>query len=117
VFFVAGGAMVLLGAAASELTVEDQGHQLLVRFGPLPLFFRRIRYDEILEVHPARTRLLDGWGIHWTPWSGTVWNIWGFQCVAVRLKRGRLKIGTDQPEKLAALLKNRIQDRSGPQSP
>jgi hypothetical protein len=72
------------------------------------LFRRRIPYDVILEVETGRTTFLEGWGIHWSPWGGWVWNIWGYDCVLLRLKRGKLKIGTDDAEGLAEFVSSRI---------
>jgi hypothetical protein len=64
--------------------------------------------SDILEVETGRTTFLEGWGIHWSPWGGGVWNIWGYDCVLLRLKRGKLKIGTDDAEGLAELVSSRI---------
>jgi hypothetical protein len=103
--------MLLLGASFRYLTVEDEGRQLAIRFGPFPLFRKRIWYDDILEVKKGRTIFWDGWGIHWSPWGGRLWNIWGYDCVAVRLKRGRLRIGTDDPDGLLRFLQSRTAQR------
>ena len=56
--------MALLASAFHQLTVEDQGDHLAIRFGPLPLFRRKVRYAEIEKVEVGRTLILDGWGIH-----------------------------------------------------
>ena len=106
-FFVTALFLLLLGASIGHLIVEDEGERLVVRFGPLPLFRRRIPYEDIVEVEMGRTTFLDGWGIHWSPWGGWVWNIWGYDCVVLRLKGGKLKIGTDDAEGLAGFLKSR----------
>jgi len=107
-FLVTGLFLLLLGASLGYLTVEDEGDRLVVRFGPFPLFRRRIPYDDILEVETGRTTFLEGWGIHWSPLGGWVWNIWGYNCVVLRLKRGKLKIGTDDAVGLSEFLKTRI---------
>jgi hypothetical protein len=99
---------VVLGTSFHQLTIVDEGRQLVIRFGPFPLFRRKIWYEEIVDAEQGRTTLLAGWGIHWTPWSGWVWNIWGFDCVVLRLKKGTLKVGTDDPEGLVEFLKNRM---------
>jgi len=112
-FFVTALSLILLGASLGDLTVEDQGDRLAVRFGPIPLLRRRILYDDVREVKQARTTFLEGWGIHWSPWGGWVWNIWSYDCVALRLKRGKLKIGTDDPDALAELLNSRMANRGG----
>ncbi|MDY0170043.1 MAG: hypothetical protein RBS80_26095 [Thermoguttaceae bacterium] len=107
-FGVTGLFMLLLCASMGHLTVEDEGDRLAIRFGPLPLFRRRVRYDDILEAEMGRTTFLDGWGIHWSPWGGWVWNVCGHDCVLLRLKRGKLKIGTDDAEGLAGFVRSRI---------
>ena len=106
-FLATGLFLLLLGVSLGYLTVEDEGDRLAIRFGPFPLFRRRISYEDILEVETGRTTFLEGWGIHWSPSGGWVWNIWGYDCVVLRLKRGKLKLGTDDPEGLAKFLKGR----------
>src|SRR5262245_4538271 len=101
VFVAAGVVMFLLAASFHHLTVEDQGDRLAIRFGPLSLFRRSVRYDGIVRVERGRTTNLDGWGIHLGLRGGWVWNIWGRDCVVVHLRRGKLYIGTDDAENLA----------------
>ena len=98
---------LLLGSSFRYLAVEDQGDHLDIRFGPIPLFRRRVRYQDIRDVEIGETLLLEGWGIHMSPRGGWVWNIWGRDCVVIRLERSTLWLGTDDAEKLAAFLKNR----------
>ena len=59
-----GVLMLILAASIHHLTVEDQGDVLAIRFGPLPLLRRTVRYADIRSVEVGRTLLLDGWGIH-----------------------------------------------------
>jgi len=112
-FFPAIGLVVLILAAAfHHLTVEDQVDRLSVSFGPIPLFCRTIRYDDIISAEIGRTSILDGWGIHWSLRGGWVWNIWGRDCVVVRFKKGAmLRIGTDDAMCLAAFLSDRIKNK------
>jgi hypothetical protein len=105
--------MFLFGTSFHHLTVADEGRRLVVRFGPLPLFRRRIWYDDIREVERGRTTFLDGWGIHLSLRGGWVWNIWGYDCVILRLKRGTLRVGTDDPEGLTEFLKGRTAGHAG----
>jgi hypothetical protein len=101
------GLFLLLGSSFRHLTAEDRGDHLAIRFGPLPLFRRRVRYEDVREVEVGRTMLLDGWGIHMSPRGGWVWNIWGRDCVVIHLERRALRVGTDDAENLAAFLKQR----------
>jgi len=58
--------LALLAPAFHHLTVVDEGDRLAIRFGPLPLFRRAVRYDDIERVEVGRTLLLDGRGIHYS---------------------------------------------------
>lgn len=101
--------LIVLAAAFHHLTVEDEGDLLAIRFGPVPLFQKRLRYADIREVEVGRTLVLDGWGIHYSLRGGWVWNLWGRDCVVLHLKgKGILRIGTDDAEGLAAYLRGRI---------
>lgn len=110
--FIGGGVgllIVLLAPAFHHLTVADQGEQLAMRFGPVPLFRRTVQYDDIDKAEVGRTTILDGWGIHYSVRGGWVWNLWGRDCVVVHFKNGRvLRIGTDDAENLARFLNYRI---------
>lgn len=108
-----GGLMFVLALSFRHLSVSDEGQCLLVSFGPLPLFRRRILYSDIKSVERSRTTFFDGWGIHLSPGGGWTWNLWGFDCVDVYFKKGRrLRVGTNDPEGLEAFLKQRLQDES-----
>jgi hypothetical protein len=109
--FIFGGAGLLIGLFAPmfhHLTVEDQGEFLAIRFGSIPLFRRTVRYADIVKVEIGRTLILDGWGIHMSLRGGWVWNLWGRDCVVVRLKKGVLRIGTDDAANLAGFLDKKI---------
>src|SRR6266568_2831737 len=56
-----GLVIALLAPAFHHLTVVDQGDGLAIRFGPLPLFRRTVRYADIEKVEVGRTLILDGW--------------------------------------------------------
>ena len=113
VFPIIGLCMLLLAASFHYLAVEDEVDRLAVRFGPLPLFRRSVRYDEILSVETGRTMSIEGWGIHMSPRGGWVWNLWGYECVVLHFANGTLRIGTDDASNLAAFLQSRIdQSRS-----
>ncbi len=103
------GVMFVLALSFRQLTLRDDGDWLAIRFGPLPLFQRKVVYDNIQTVNRGRTSLWDGWGIHYSLSGHIVWNIWGFDCVDVTFHKGRkLRIGTDDPEGLEAFLKQRM---------
>lgn len=106
---VAVGLLIaLLAPAFHHLTVVDEGESLAIRFGPVPLFRRTVQYADIEKVEVGRTLILDGWGIHYGVRGGWVWNLWGRDCVVVHLKKGVLRIGTDDTENLARFLEGKI---------
>lgn len=115
-FLITGILMFPLGMSFHHLTVADEGDRLAIRFGPLPLFRKRISYSDIDAVEKGRTMILDGWGIHLSLRGGWVWNIWGRDCVVIRLKQGIIRVGTDDPDGLAEFLKGRVSERSGESS-
>ena len=101
--------MAVLAFCFAHLNVRDTGSELEIGFGPLRVFRRRVRYAEIATAEPGRSALIDGWGIHWTPGRGWTWNIRGFGCAELTLRDGRtLRIGTDEPDKLAAFVRSRV---------
>ena len=104
-----GALMLLLAFCFRDLTVCDEGNDLLIAFGPLSLFKRRLQYSDFEKVEQARSTLMDGWGIHMSPSGGWVWNLWGYDCVDVWYRQGRkLRIGTDDAVALAAFLETKI---------
>jgi len=104
------GVLLTVGAASfHHLTVEDRGDRLAVRFGPVPLFRRTVRYADIGSVEVGRTLFVDGWGIHYSIRGGWVWNLWGRECVVVHFRDGgTLRIGTDDAEQLAAFVRSKL---------
>lgn len=110
VFPQLGVLILILAASFHHLTVEDQGYRLSISFGPISLFRRSVKYENIMSAEAGRTTILDGWGIHLSLRGGWVWNIWGRDCVVVRFKNGgTLRIGTDDAATLAAFVRTRIQ--------
>lgn len=99
--------LVLLGFMFGSLTVRDEGEWLALRYGPLPVFRKRIRYADITGVEPDRSSVIDGWGIHYIPGRGTTYNLWGFGCVKLLLGRKVIRVGSDDVENLAEFLRNK----------
>ncbi len=106
ILVITGGVILAVSLCFRDLTVRDEGDHLSVRFGPLPLFGTRIPYAEITDVQPGRSNLLDGWGVHWLPGKGWIFNIWGFDCVSITLKQRMVRVGTDDLDNLLAFLHN-----------
>lgn len=105
------GGLFLLSVAFMfrHLTVRDEGLGLGVRFGPLAVFGRQIAYADISSVEPARSSLIDGWGIHSLPGRGTTYNIWGFGCAKLIVNGKVVRVGSDDVENLVAFLRRKTQ--------
>lgn len=109
-WILSGSAILVFLFAASfhHLTVADEIDRLRIRFGPIPLFQRAVLYEDIVNVEVGRTSFLDGWGVHLSLRGGWVMNLWGRDCVVLQLKKGTLRVGTDDAENLAAFVKSRL---------
>lgn len=108
---IGASSMVLAGCTVQSLRVRDRGDHLLVAFGPVPLFRRKIPYAEIRGVHARRSTWMDGWGIHYMRCArgrGWIYNLWGFDCVELDLGERKFILGTDDPKRLAQFLERRI---------
>lgn len=96
--------LAISGLMFGSLRVRDEGEWLALRYGLLPVFRKRICYADVTAVEPDRTRLIDGWGIHWVPGRGWTYNLWGFGCVKLTLGKKIIRIGTDDVEGLTEFL-------------
>jgi len=107
--FAVASIIVLTAFSFRQLLVRDEGDVLALRFGPIPLFRKRIAYADIAAAERDMSTVFDGWGIHWVPGRGWTYNLWGFDCVRVTLKNGRtIRVGTDDPEALARFLQEKV---------
>jgi len=96
------------GLIFGSLTICDDEVYQAIRFGPLPLLRKRIRYADITGVEVGRTSILDGWGIHYIPGHGWAYNICGFACVKLTLGRKPIRVGTDDAEGLAKVIREKM---------
>jgi hypothetical protein len=108
----AGTLFFLLGSMFMHLRVTDEGETLAVRYGPLPCFGTRIRYEDITSAKPARSSLIDGWGIHYIPGRGWTYNLWGFDCVELVVKGRKMRIGTNDAANLAQFLHSQLAEET-----
>ncbi len=107
-FLVLGGVALTLSYSFRYLTVCDQGESLLIQFGPLPLFKKRIPYSQMTDVAVGQSSIIDGWGVHYVPGRGWTYNLWGFDCAIVTLGRKTIRVGSDDAENLVSFLKQKI---------
>jgi len=114
VWIVGSVSLVLFLTAGSvkQLTVTGEESGLLLQFGPIPLFRKRIPYSSMTSAEASRSSFIDGWGIHYIPGRGWTYNIWGFGCVLIRRKgKSPIRVGTDDAEGLVEFLRTRpLQD-------
>jgi len=103
-----GAVMLLLALCFGTLTVKDEGRSLLVRFGPAPFFRTRVNYEAITDAQPARSSLIDGWGIHYIPGRGWTYNLWGTSCVQLTVIGRTVRIGSDEAQNLAGFIQSKI---------
>ena len=87
-----------------QLTVEDQGEYLALRFGPLPLFGTRIPYAAMTAAEADQTSLFDGLGIHYFLGHGWTYNLWGSECVVIHLGNRVVRVGSDDVANLLSFL-------------
>ena len=97
-------AMLLFGVLTVEVTAEE----VVVSFG-VGLVKKRFRVRDIRGARRVRTRWYYGWGIRRTP-TGWMFNVSGLDAGEIELVNGRrFRIGTDDPERLLAAIKEAAQ--------
>lgn len=102
-YFVTVALLSLVLLLFYALTVEIDTEQLRFWFG-LGVIRKQIPIQEIVSCKSVRNFWLCGWGIRW--WGhGWLYNVSGFKAVELELTSGkRLRIGTDEPERLSAAI-------------
>ena len=103
-----GVVIVLTGTMCGHLKVWDGGEELIVRYGPLPVFYTKIPYADMTDVEPDRSSVIDGWGIHYFPGRGWTYNLWGLDCVKIVRGKRITRIGTDDRDNLVVFLRSKI---------
>jgi len=96
--------LVILFLLFPTLSTRVEGRSLTVAFGP-GVIRRTIDLADVREVRVVRNSWLSGWGIRWIG-TGWMWNVSGLEAVELEYTDGgRFRIGTDEPEKLAAAVR------------
>jgi hypothetical protein len=96
--------LIAVAIMFSSLTVEVEGNELRWRFGP-GWWTWRIAIDDIESVAAVRNKWWNGLGIRKGP-GFWLYNVAGLDAVELRLRSGEVRrIGTDDPQGLAAALK------------
>lgn len=101
---VLGALLLVFG----RLVIEVRGDALVWRFGWLGWPRWRVPLSDIVAAEPARSSVLEGWGIRFTR-EGMLYNAHGRQAVRLTLRSGRrLRLGTREPQRLLQALTPRI---------
>ena len=100
---VVGGFTALVILLFGWLTVRVDTERILVLFG-VGLIRKRIPFAQVRSYRPVQNRWIYGWGIRFFP-GGILWNVSGLSAVELSLEGDkRFRIGTDEPEALAAAI-------------
>ena len=87
-----------------SLTTEVKDDSIVIWFG-VGLIRRTIAIAQVKECAPVRNPWYIGWGIRLVPGVGWLWNVSGFDSVELEYVNGkRFRIGTDEPDALAAAI-------------
>jgi hypothetical protein len=114
---LAGGAVIGVVAifmvlSLFSLTTVVSDDAVRVWFG-IGLISRRIALDRITSARPVGNNWIFGWGVRWIP-GGWLWNVSGLDAVELSLVSGRrFRIGTDEPEELAAAIQKALRTVQG----
>jgi hypothetical protein len=111
-FWIIIGVVLLLVALLvmfSTLTVIVDDAAVTVSFGPAPITFC-YQLKDIVSVKNVMNGWYHGYGVR-SIRSGWLYNVSGLKAVEITLKSGRAhRIGTDEPEKLARAIRNRLRN-------
>lgn len=99
--------MVFVAVSCSSLTVIVTQSSLVFWFGP-GVLRKTIALREVESVEPVRNPWYYGIGLRVTP-RGMLYNVSGLSAVEITKRDGtRLRVGTDEPERLAAALRQAL---------
>ena len=105
-----GAVTTFLAFSLSSLTTSVSDDAVRVWFG-VGLVRRRIPLDQITTARAVRNHWIYGWGVRVIP-HGWLWNLSGLGGVELCLANGRrFRIGTDEPERLAAAIQGALRRR------
>jgi hypothetical protein len=97
-------------AAFYRLSVTVDPERVRAVFG-IGLIRKEIPLTDVIRADVVRTRVLWGYGIHWTP-SGWLYNVAGRHAVRLEVRGGKaVMIGTDEPDALKAAIDARLAAR------
>ncbi len=107
-------ATALLLLALTSFTVEVGEGQIEWRYGWLGWPRWRLGLGEIASVEVTTASFWEGWGIRKTR-TGMLYSADGERALRLNLHDGRtLRLGSDEPERLAAFIRPRLPPRRAP---
>jgi hypothetical protein len=107
IVLIAVAALIWTGFLMSRLKVWIDREVLHIRFGS-GIIKKRFALDKIQSAAPVRNTWYMGFGVHYFG-NGWLYNIAGLDAVELTFKNGKkARIGTDEPEKLAAAIQTAI---------
>jgi hypothetical protein len=103
-----------VGTSIYRTTIADEGEELVLSFGPMTVYEKRFRYDNMTAVELGQLRFFDGLAgmvnlrreFVWNPRPGS------HDCIVIHLKEGffrAVRIGTNDGANLARFLNDRLQ--------
>jgi hypothetical protein len=99
--------LIAVAVLFCTLTVMINGGLIECRYGP-GLIRKYVPLATVRGVRTVRTAWYQGWGIRLTS-DGWLFNVSGLDAVEVELSDGkRIRIGTDEPQALAAAIRARL---------
>ncbi len=106
VLAITGAFLLLIGAITlwfSRLTIVIEDDRVAAYFGGgWPR--RTVQRHEIIGFRKERNKWWYGWGIRKVP-GGWMYNVWGLDAIELDLASGKkFRLGTDEPDELAAAL-------------
>lgn len=102
------GLLALALVMFSSLTVMVTTSSLVFWFGP-GILRKTVPLAQISQVEVVRNPWYYGWGIRFTP-RGTLYAVSGLEAVELTRRDGsRLRLGTDEPERLVRVLRQAIE--------
>lgn len=105
--------LALVAAAFGSLTVVVDAEAVTASFG-VGLFRKRVWLSEVSGYRPVRSPWYYGYGIRLIP-GGWLYNVSGPWAIEFDMRSGgRVRIGTDEPDELAAALATRLGPASAP---
>ena len=105
--------VIFAGFLFSSLKVQEFEDYLKISFGP-GLIWKKFPFRDIDSCYNVRRQWIYGFGIRMIK-GGWLFNVSGTQAVEVMMKNYRIyRIGTNEPEKLLAVIQKKIDENLYP---